>query len=132
MVQFHVLHCSVHFFPSFFCHLLFLSSPFALYFLVLHSFLLSFVLFCRYYCLQCTDIEYLRLSALCIYIEIQLSGAALSLGPEQTALKVYDYIIIVDKLYSEFSPVNSQESFLQMDDFLLDISPFYLYRKHFS
>lgn len=30
-----------------------------------------------------------RLSALCTYIELKLYGAALSLGPGQTALKVY-------------------------------------------
>lgn len=47
--------------------------------------------FCRYYCLQCTEIEKLKTFCLVyIYIELQLCGAALSLGPGQTALKVYD------------------------------------------
>lgn len=49
----------------------------ALCHLVFWSF--CFVLFCRYACLHCTEIEFSRLSALCTYIETQQSRAALSI-----------------------------------------------------
>lgn len=98
--------CSSLFFFLFFSAVLFSVQFFCLMFSSVLLFLSLFcALFCsavicsvlqvQYYCLQCTEIEILRLSALCTYIELQLPRAALSLGPGQTALKVWLILLLL-------------------------------------